>query len=59
MRTRLFLLCSVFMCCILSVFSQEKGQKYDVAAFLYPAYASDDPRFYDHFGLRESVNGKR
>ena len=27
-----------------SLFSQKGEQKYDVAAFLYPAYASDDPR---------------
>lgn len=34
----------VFLCCSLLAFGQGKKQKYDIAAFLYPAYASDDPR---------------
>lgn len=34
----MFLSCSVFL------FGQKSKQNYDVAAFLYPAYASDDPR---------------
>jgi hypothetical protein len=43
MKKRLYLLW-VFLCCSVFLFGQEKKQKYDVAAFLYPAYASDDPR---------------
>ena len=43
MKNRLFyllLFCSLFF----FSYGQKKRQKYDVAAFLYPAYASDDPR---------------
>ena len=29
---------------VIGTMAQEKRQKYDVAAFLYPAYASDDVR---------------
>ncbi len=43
MKKRLYLLW-VFLCCSFFLFGQGKKQKYDVAAFLYPAYASDDPR---------------
>ena len=43
MKKRLYLLW-VFLCCSVFLFGQGKKQKYDVAAFLYPAYASDDPR---------------
>ena len=43
MKKRLYLLW-VFLCCSFFFFGQGKKQKYDVAAFLYPAYASDDPR---------------
>ena len=32
------------MLCTFGIQAQEKKQKYDVAAFLYPAYASDDVR---------------
>lgn len=42
MKKRLYLLW-VFLCCSVFLFGQGKKQK-DVAAFLYPAYASDDPR---------------
>ena len=40
------LLCTAlitFLCC-LTLFAQKEKRQYDVAAFLYPAYASDDPR---------------
>ena len=40
------LLCTAlitFLCC-LTLFAQKEKSQYDVAAFLYPAYASDDPR---------------
>ena len=30
--------------CVCGIQAQQKKQKYDVAAFLYPAYASDDVR---------------
>ena len=43
MKNRLCLL-FVFLCCSILLFGQGKKQKYDIAAFLYPAYASDDPR---------------
>lgn len=43
MKKQLYLLW-VFLCCSVFLFGQGKKQKYDVAAFLYPAYASDDPR---------------
>ena len=43
MKKRLYLLW-VFLCCSVFLFGQGKKQNYDVAAFLYPAYASDDPR---------------
>lgn len=43
MKKRLYLLWG-FLCCSFFLFGQGKKQKYDVAAFLYPAYASDDPR---------------
>ena len=43
MKNRLCLL-YVFLCCSILLFGQGKKQKYDIAAFLYPAYASDDPR---------------
>lgn len=34
----------ILLSCSVCLFAQGKKQKYDVAAFLYPAYASDDPR---------------
>ncbi len=34
----------LFMLSCFSLFPQKGKQKYDVAAFLYPAYVSDDPR---------------
>ena len=37
------LLC-VLLCISLLATGRGTGQKYDVAAFLYPAYVSDDPR---------------
>ena len=40
------LLCTAlitFLCC-LTLFAKKEKRQYDVAAFLYPAYASDDPR---------------
>ena len=40
------LLCTAlitFLCC-LTLFAQKEKRQYDVAAFLYPAFASDDPR---------------
>ena len=40
------LLCTAlitFLCC-LTLFAQKEKRQYDVAAFLYPAYASGDPR---------------
>lgn len=43
MRNRLFILC-LFLSFTFWSYGQVKKQKYDVAAFLYPAYASDDPR---------------
>ena len=43
MRNKLFLLCMFFSITFIAV-GQIGKQKYDVAAFLYPAYASDDPR---------------
>lgn len=43
MKNRLCILL-VFLSCSVFLFGQGKKQKYDVAAFLYPAYASDDPR---------------
>ena len=43
MKNRLCLL-FVFLCCSILLFGQGRKQKYDIAAFLYPAYASDDPR---------------
>ena len=30
--------------CSFTLFAQKEKKQYDVAAFLYPAYASDDPR---------------
>lgn len=43
MKNRLCLLVA-FLGCSIFLFGQGKKQKYDVAAFVYPAYASDDPR---------------
>lgn len=43
MKNRLCLLL-VFLSCSIFLFGQISKQKYDVAAFVYPAYASDDPR---------------
>lgn len=43
MKNRLFFL-GMFLCFAFLSMGQIKKQKYDVAAFLYPAYASDDPR---------------
>lgn len=43
MKNRLYILLLVLSCSIYSM-GQSRSQKYDVAAFLYPAYASDDPR---------------
>lgn len=43
MKNRLVLIL-VYLCSSILLFGQGKKQKYDVAAFLYPAYASDDPR---------------
>lgn len=43
MKERVCLLL-VFLSCSVVLLGQGKKQKYDVAAFVYPAYASDDPR---------------
>lgn len=34
----------LFCCPLIKSFGQEKAQKYDVAAYVYPGYAADDPR---------------
>lgn len=43
MKERVCLLL-VYLSCSVVLLGQGKKQKYDVAAFVYPAYASDDPR---------------
>ena len=43
MKLRLCTALITFLCC-LTLFAQKEKRQYDVAAFLYPAYASDDPR---------------
>lgn len=42
MNLRLLCALMAFLAC--QLFAADRGKKYDVAAFLYPAYASDDPR---------------
>lgn len=44
MKKRTYVLFFLLLFCSLQMLAQEKKQKYDVAAFLYPAYVSDDPR---------------
>ena len=47
MKKSCWIILLFLLCCGTSVFAQKKvnnQKKYDVAAFLYPAYASDDPR---------------
>ena len=43
---------------VIEAMAQEPKQKYDVAAFLYPAYASDDVRL-DHSGLQALASGRQ
>ena len=44
MKKRTYVLFFLLLFCSLQMLAQEKKLKYDVAAFLYPAYVSDDPR---------------
>lgn len=41
---KILLLILTIVVCLSPAQGRQKKQKYDVAAFLYPAYANDDPR---------------